>query len=371
MRLATFNVENLFVRARALNLDTWTEGKKILEEYVALSELIEQPAYTNEIKAKMIGLLAALGIDKKNESRFVLLRENRGQLVKYSALTGTRIVARGREDWSGWIELRTELIGETATRNSAQVIRDVNADVISLIEVESRRALRQLSEKLLPEVRGTAYDQTMLIDGNDDRDIDVGLLVRQPYRVGWMRSHSDDLDARGRRVFSRDCPEYAIWTPDGSVIWLLVNHFKSKGFGTQEASNMRRAAQAETVRSIYQRLRSEGAAMIAVLGDLNDVPESEALAPLLAQGDLKDISTHTKFQSDGRPGTFSSGGARDKIDYILLSSELYERMSAGGIWRKGVWGGAKHPSWEVYPEMTSPHHAASDHAALWCELDVA
>jgi len=353
-----------------MNLDSWTDGKKILEQYVALSQLIEQPAYTNEIKAKMIELMKPLGIDKRNDSRFVLLRENRGQLVKYSALMGTRIVARGREDWSGLVELRTELLSETATRNSAQVIRDVNADVISLIEVESRRALRQFSEKLLPEVRGTAYDQTMLIDGNDDRDIDVGLMVRQPYRLGWMRSHSDDLDTRGRRVFSRDCPEYAVWTPDGNVIWLLVNHFKSKGFGAQEASNTRRAVQAETVRTIYQRLQSEGAAMIAVLGDLNDVPESEALAPLMAQGDLKDISTHPAFEGDGRPGTFASGSARDKLDYILLSPALYGRVTGAGIWRKGVWGGGKQPVWEVYPEMTSQQLAASDHAALWCDLDV-
>ena len=110
--------------------------------------------------------------------------------------------------------------------------------------------------------------------------------------------------------------------------------------------------------------------MIAVLGDLNDVPESEALAPLMATGDLKDISTHPAFKGDGRPGTFASGGARDKLDYILLSPALFGRVTGGGVWRKGVWGGGKQPVWEVYPEMKSPQHAASDHAALWCDLDV-
>ena len=370
MRLATYNVENLFVRARALNLDTWTEGKQILEHYVALNELFEELVYTNEIKARIVALLKTLGIDKKNDSRFVLLRENRGQLVKYSAMTGTRIVARGREDWSGWAELRTELIGETATRNSAQVVRDVGADVIAMIEVEDRQALRQFSEKLLPEVNGTAYDQTMLIDGNDDRGIDVGVMARQPYRVGWMRSHVDDADARGRRIFSRDCPEYSIWTPSGAVVWLLVNHFKSKGFGTQDASNARRTAQAEQVRAIYTRLRSEGATLIAVMGDLNDTPDSAALAPLLGPGDLKDASSHPKFTADGRPGTFQGGHAREQIDYVMLSPELYERMSGGGIWRKGVWGTTKTPAWEVYPEMKTSQQAASDHAALWCDVDV-
>ena len=370
MRIATYNVENLFVRARALNLDTWAEGKKVLEQFVALSELIEQPVYTNEIKAGMVELMSALGIDKRNDAKYVILRENKGQLVKYAALTGTRIVARGREDWSGFVELRTELINEQATRNTAQVIRDVAADVIAMIEVENRHALRQLSEKLLPEVRGTAYDQTMLIDGNDDRDIDVGLMVRQPYRIGWMRSHADDLNERGRRVFSRDCPEYSIWTPDGGVLWVLVNHFKSKGFGTQETSNAKRTAQAEAVRAIYERLRSEGAKLIAVVGDLNDTPDSKALAPLMEPGDLKDVSSHPKFTSDGHPGTFENGGVRDKIDYILLSPELFERVNGGGVFRKGVWGSGKQPHWEVYPEMKAASHAASDHAALWCEVEV-
>jgi hypothetical protein len=68
--------------------------------------------------------------------------------------------------------------------------------------------------------------------------------------------------------------------------------------------------------------------------------------------------------------TCSCAPARDKIDYLLLSPELFERMGGGGIWRKGMWGGAKQPAREVYPEMTSPQHAASDHAVLWCDLKV-
>jgi hypothetical protein len=45
-------------------------------------------------------------------------------------------------------------------------------------------------------------------------------------------------------------------------------------------------------------------------------------------------------------------------------------MRAGGIWRKGVWGGRTGVSWPVYREMTEPAHAASDHACVWCEIDI-
>ncbi len=130
----------------------------------------------------------------------------------------------------------------------------------------------------------------MLVDGNDERGIDVGLMAKRGYRIGWMRSHVDDVSSHGGRIFSRDCPEFSVWTPSGETVWVLVNHFKSKGYGTQEASDAKRWLQAEAVRRIYERLKSEGAKHIAIMGDLNDTPESEALAPLLRETDLKDVA---------------------------------------------------------------------------------
>ena len=370
MRLASYNVENLFSRARALNLDTWAEGRPVLELYSEMNTLLEQAVYSDETKVRLLAIMTRLGIDKKNDSRFVILRENRGQLALYSKLRGTRIVANGRADWSGWLELKTEVINDTATRNTAQVVRDVDPDVLGVVECEGRAALLQFAQKLVPSVGGETFDQAMLIDGNDERGIDVGIAACRGHRIGWMRSHADERAHTGERVFSRDCPEYSIWTPSGAVVWVLVNHFKSKGYGDKSTSDRKRWLQAETVRAIYDRLLSERADLVAVIGDFNDFPGSEAMQPLLQGSGLMDIGTHPSFQDDGRPGTYGRGSASDKIDYILLSPALYARMTAGGVWRKGVWGPNKTPSWEVYPEMKTAHHAASDHAALWCDLEV-
>ena len=60
MRIASYNVENLFTRARALNLDTWKEGKIVLEAYAELNSLLEESVYTDENKARMIELLKRL-----------------------------------------------------------------------------------------------------------------------------------------------------------------------------------------------------------------------------------------------------------------------------------------------------------------------
>jgi hypothetical protein len=234
MRLATYNVENLFARARALNLDDNALAKSILEHFAELNNLFEEAVYSDEIKSRMLKLLAELGIDKKNDSKFVILRENRGQLISTSKLRGARIVANGRADWVGWLEMKTDIINGVATRNTAQVIRDVNADVLAVMECEGRHALQQFSHQLLPDVGGVAYDNIMLIDGNDDRGINVGLLTNRGYHIGWMQSHADDKTTLGDHVFSRDCPEFGVRTPKRETVWVLVNHFKRTGYGAQD-----------------------------------------------------------------------------------------------------------------------------------------
>ena len=75
MRLASYNVENLFSRARALNLDTWAEGRPVLELYSEMNTLLEQAVYSDETKVRLLAIMTRLGIDKKNDSRFVILRE--------------------------------------------------------------------------------------------------------------------------------------------------------------------------------------------------------------------------------------------------------------------------------------------------------
>ena len=72
MRLATFNVENLFARARALNLADPNESRPILEKYSELNQLFEEPVYSDDMKARMLALLGELGIGKTNDKKAVL-----------------------------------------------------------------------------------------------------------------------------------------------------------------------------------------------------------------------------------------------------------------------------------------------------------
>ena len=55
---------------------------------------------------------------------------------------------------------------------------------------------------------------------------------------------------------------------------------------------------------------------------------------------------------------------------ILLSPELFGKVKAAGVERRGMWGGAKGTLWPHFLEVTRAEEAASDHAAVWVELDI-
>ncbi len=382
MILAAFNVENLFERPVAMDQKTWAAGAGILAAYSDFNALVQEPVYTPEVKRKLLKHLEELGLLKKNKSGalrpinkapFAILNKSKGVFLKVPRdnKESAEVVASGRASWIGWVELRKHPVNEIATRNTAQVIRDVHPDVIGVIEAESRKTLNEFNRDVVTEVGGTAFDHVMLIEGNDPRGIDVGVMTRAVREIAAIQSHVDDRNPAGDLIFSRDCPVYEIKLASGKSLWLLINHLKSQGYrGTRDPDVVRRE-QAQRVREIYEQLRSGGEEYVAVIGDLNDSPGRGPLDPLLKNGsDLKDVSEHPLYQNDGIPGTHGAGYADAKFDYILLSPALFGWIMAAGVFRKGVWDGRKKPRWKMYDNMKGPEHGASDHALIWVDLDI-
>ncbi len=369
-RLAAYNVENMFDRPKAMDPTDWEEGRPVLAAHARVNELFGREEYDAGTRAEILDELDVLGLLRSDESRFAVLRKLRGKLLIRHRDGSTEVAARGRKDWVGWVELATETVSELSSRHTAMAIRDVGAQVLGVVEAESRPVLAGFSESLLRDVDWTPYDEVLLVDGNDLRGIDVGLLVREDHTVTAIRTHIYDRDAEGI-VFSRDCAEYHVAVPGGESLVVLVNHFKSKGYGTEgdPLGVLRRRRQAGRVREIYRGLVDAGHRHVAVVGDLNDSPGSESLAPLL-DSDLRDISEHPDFEWGPRRGTYGSGGEEDKIDYVLLSPDLFARATGGGVFRMGVWRGprTKNP-WDIYDTLTEEKHQASDHAAIYADLD--
>lgn len=85
MLIATFNVENMFDRAKAMNGATWAEGKPALEAHKTLNALFENALYRSADKTRMLALLEANGLLKSDDGPMMRLRKIRGELLKRQA----------------------------------------------------------------------------------------------------------------------------------------------------------------------------------------------------------------------------------------------------------------------------------------------
>ena len=388
MRLATFNVENLFARAKALAVSSAGDDNKLLKAYERFDRVSGQLQYDETDRAEMLADLETLEVLKRSQAgnlRFntrpfdawALLRENRGDFIKQPRSGSVEFVAEGRHAWIGWVDLIVEPVDATGIHMTARIIDDVAADVLAVVEAEDRPSLVRFNDELL----NGRYGHVMLIDSNDERGIDVGLLTADHIGIRAVTSHVDipDPDRPGETLFSRDCPTYRLDVA-GTELWVLVNHLKSQSFTFGNPDPLR-TRQANQVRTIYDQLRNDGVELIAVIGDLNKgptnttPPQHPTLEALLGP-DSPLIDTHSLdvFDAGPRPGTFQSCGVRNRLDYILASPELADLVTAGGINRKGLWGNPKNKNppadWDIFPPITGSVHAASDHAAVWIDINL-
>jgi len=365
LRLATFNCENLFSRPKVLNCADNEEGREPLNRLVELNDVIARRTYSNLDKRRILELLDQL-------RTYVDLNELRGKLVSKKAINGRlrdTIKVGGRAGWVGGITLKRDVLPSEAQHNTAEVIKAIDADVQCVVEVEDRLTLERFNDSLLagPE----SYPYNIVIDGNDPRGIDVGLLSRFPFAA--VNTHVFDTPTRTSRsrIFSRDCLEVELTLPNANRLFVLVNHFKSQGYGTQTSCNARRKAQANRVAAILRRydLKKD---LVVVAGDFNDQPQSAHLAGLLRAKNLVDVLAK-QFVDPRERWTYRD---KSQLDYILVSKPLAEAMTVAGVERRGLFQADKltrnlrSGQVRAFRSVTSDTNDASDHAAVWAEFQI-
>ncbi|MFI9201934.1 endonuclease/exonuclease/phosphatase family protein [Streptomyces sp. NPDC053048] len=362
IRIATFNAENLFRRPVALGIPNDRIRDDVLDAFRELVEVLDHKEYTDDDKKEIIKILLAHSVDVNKEisTQTILMNQPKGR-AKLLKGQGTDVQVRdeatGRAAWIGWAELVRGDLSLDAIRNTARVIAEVNADILLTVEVEDRLTLHRFNEQVLAgQMDGEPYPFNMLIDGNDNRGIDVGLLSRRS--ITSIRSHIFDKKNPQDEfpIFSRDCPEFEI-DVGGRPLWLLGNHFKSKIGGGAE----KRKRQGERVAKLYEAAL-ERSAHVVVAGDLNDTPDSVPLKSLLDAG-LRDAMTHDAYE--GPDGTHGKCKAADKIDYLMFSPELFGKVTAVELETRGIFEFGS-----PFPSVHGSHDQASDHAALVAELDL-
>lgn len=277
-------------------------------------------------------------------------------------------------------------ISEAQRKNTGAVITAVKPDILAVCEVENLTTLRLFNALYMDNY----FDRVVLLDGNDPRGIDVGLLVRKGLKieVGNIRTHADDaaaggylattnmLDMGGRvgkASFSRDCLEVDIDVGKAKLTF-LVNHFKAQETQPDgsDSTTAKRRGQADRAALIARRVRQAGRAPI-VLGDLN-----KDVASAGYDGSLNPLARSSVFvdpiknlpAGDRWTHYFGREKSVSQLDYILPDKSLAATIAGVDIFRGGLTPKCKQYTGPRVGTIADDGLEASDHCAVSVDFDL-
>ena len=272
-----------------------------------------------------------------------------------------KVISRGEIGPDGKLRWRRKFLGKMiyakepeAQETLAARIKDLDVDVLCVQEVENLAALEDFVEYL--DLKKSGFKHLSLVEGNDSRFIDVAVMSKLP--LGGIRSwrHHIHPERPSEPAFSRDLLEVPILGERGGepVLTVYVNHLKSQLADDEDdtrANDERRRRQAESIVEII-REHPPGTPYL-VLGDMNDAPDSESLAPLPASGLIDALlaasergGPYPEGDPDpppDRPWTHRYRADRkttyELYDQIWASPDLKDKIADAWILRRTLRGG--------------------------------
>jgi len=258
-----------------------------------------------------------------------------------------------------------------ARQQLAGRLQTMQVDVLAVQEVEDIGALRMFNRDDL----GGMYEYQILVEGNDPRLIDVGLLSKLPIGAitSWQRAvHPANP---GEPVFGRDVLEVEVFDPARTnvLFTLFINHLKSHyvDFGDDpivwtEQNNTRRHQQSEVLQGILTQ-RMQPNSRYIVLGDMNDPPTSAFLAPFAGDpglgltNALSDPTETRPPKADNPPPPSPAWTTRFKPSGQPAQYELFDQ-----IWLSPELAGHQTGAW--IDRRTKHSGDGSDHDPAWVQL---
>lgn len=268
-------------------------------------------------------------------------------------------------DESQWQRLSTSVYANKSLfkmRALARAILDQDPDLILLCEVGGLESLKNFNRLFLQDRYLTA-----LTEGNSERNIDVGFLVRKNLgfyfdlvsnrnrSLHYLYPHERQSLAEGIQTingkpiqshrFSRDVAELHLFLRDREHPFLvfLLTHLKSRldPDGIDPNGFERRQAEMRTLLEIYREMetRFSGRVPIAVAGDFNGqagrhAPDLE-FSDIYQQTKLEDVCELAGVLSENR-ATYYQVGRHHKvegrqIDYCFLSPALAPHLKKESV----------------------------------------
>jgi endonuclease/exonuclease/phosphatase family metal-dependent hydrolase len=208
-----------------------------------------------------------------------------------------------------------------------EMILNLDADAIAFQEVQNEKILGELFRtRVNPKIQDKEYRFTsfVCIPSRDPRGINVALATRLAVN-GTLTFHDREfgpLDEHATR-FSRDLLGVELFATKAYRFLFFVAHLKSK-LGPDHGVG-KRAIETEEIRTILETPQFGGNPYIAqdmvLCGDMNDDPDSQAVANLKGTGptELIDVLGHLQ---PGMSFPTHHKYKKTRLDYILASRTL-------------------------------------------------
>ena len=232
-------------------------------------------------------------------------------------------------------ESRPHIKSNEAKAKVCESIRALAPDVLALEEMGGTNALLELRSSL--KSAGLDYPYWEQVCGADT-NIHVAVLSRLPIIA--RHPHTNEvylLDGRRFRV-SRGFAEVEIQVKTNFIFTLIAAHLKSRRPVPEADQAEQRLEEAKILRGIIDaRLTNNPDAKLVVLGDFNDVKDSEAVKAVIGRGGFKltdtrpaerngdhSASEDSRFEPRNVAWTeyYGKEDTYSRVDYILLSPAM-------------------------------------------------
>ncbi|MES2769295.1 MAG: endonuclease/exonuclease/phosphatase family protein [Bdellovibrionota bacterium] len=187
-------------------------------------------------------------------------------------------------------------------RNSGRVIKESNPDIVVLEEIESLKVVNELVDRAL----GGAYKHRALIEGDDSRGIDVGVISKYP--IVSSKRHSTFVN--GKKLNTRGILEVTI-NVNGKKITVFGNHWPSQANPAEE-----RVASAEQLLELAQGQKSD---LVMAVGDFNTIDTDRPHPFKVLANDFHDAEQEARdLGVKLMPGTHNHKGEWSSLDRIFV-----------------------------------------------------
>ena len=375
MKIAFYNIQNIFHRHIDLVARYRDENRS---RWIAEFEtLLTQSGRTQKQYDRMRILSHFLEFDSEGQKPYFTIRNTMGQLRIRKGLDGEMFKASHLTDWEGWAKVDSIPINEIAIRNKAKVIKEVDPDILVVLEVEDRASLVNFNRHFLSSMKNPPYKEIVFLGTNDPFGRGIGVMAKDGFDLESIRTHVNDLDGEDKPVLDVDLQEYRFRSSSGNCLDLLCTHLINTS-GHLNTFKERQNRQSEYIAGLLSRRQRDLSIHQIFMGTLNAPMYSSSIAPIFKETYLRDITKHPNFMGDRdkgkdagyfRLGAYRMGVNIQQRDYLMLSKELFGTVESCGLVRKGMWF-KKQPQWDIYQSITSERDAASEHPLLWCQFPI-